>query len=154
MFGDYRKVKCKDGSVVFVLKDLGKAFSVHAPSIDFNLKTALNTSQQMLSPEVKVKLKKEVEQIFEKLDAIHIDAMQKFIMAYNVFMIDPCNKKSAQFLTETVEKIQKSSDELRELVIEVNNLNEHRNSDSTIITSITKKINAHIANLRTYYQTV
>jgi len=126
---EFNKVPCPGGKIRYVIKkmsDMGKAFSLYAPEVDYLVKGSLRTAQMIAEGGGEVEVKKKAEQIFENLDSIHIDAVTKFTMHYTVFMASPCDEAAYDNLSKAIDKISESIDTLRRLVTEMDRLkNKH-----------------------------
>jgi hypothetical protein len=154
MFSQFRQITCNDGSIRLVLRkisDIGEAFSLHAPQIDFTFNSALKMTQQIAEGNFEAGLKKQAVQIFDDLNSTHIDAVHKFTMSYTVFMANPCDGEAYKNLTKVVDQIHLSLDKLRELQTEVQKLSTKQLGTTTTENAI-ENINSKISDLKRSYK--
>ncbi len=68
---DRKEHKCKDGKVVYVLKDLtklGQIFAVYYPSYNCKVNAGLSTMDEMImNPKVDVEFKKKVIPVYDDM---------------------------------------------------------------------------------------
>ena len=92
---EFTRVNCPDDTVRYVLKkgkDMNRVFSLYLPEVNFLAMTSLRSAQRMAEGSREHEATEKTEQIFEKLDSVHIDAVNKFAMSYRPFMTSPCEK--------------------------------------------------------------
>src|SRR5215204_1617618 len=86
---DFNKVTCPDGKVRFVLKkvtDMGKAFSLWLPEVNFRFNASIKAIQSTAEGTASADYGKKAEQVLKDIDELHIDAVEKFGAAYITYM--------------------------------------------------------------------
>jgi hypothetical protein len=146
---EFKKINCPNGNVRYVLRkltDIGKAFSLYAPEVDYLFKGSLNGAQSLAEGSVEIGVKKKAQQIFENLDSVHIDAVNKFAMSYSVYMTSPCEDSAYKDLLRAVENIQRSINTLRDLESNVSKLKTKTLGESDMLAKM-DHINSTVGNL-------
>jgi len=116
--GDFKQITCPDGTPVFVIKNLDKAFPIFAKEWNATVGVVLNYLKD-LAAKVGVDVKQKVVKIHDSLDQINGDLAYYYRMNYTTFMTRPCDQKSVEILREANEKVNKATEELRLAQLEV-----------------------------------
>ena len=117
-FDDYKEVKCPDGTKRLILKNLtniGRVFSLYVPEVDYRFKSSMNWGQQVIEGGFDAESQKKAKQILDSIDEYHIDAVNKFTMAYTLYITNSCDANSYANFEKAVNEIVKSIGKLREL---------------------------------------
>ncbi len=125
MCGDFREVKCVDGSVRLVLKNLEKIpkiFGQYVPEWQFKLNGVLKATQETITANVGTELGKKATKLYDEVDQLNSRSISLFTMGYIQFTTNPCSNDKK--LDETISKINEMINRLSEIQLEVEHMNQ------------------------------
>jgi len=117
LFGDFKIIKCPDGTPVAILKNLDKAFPRFAADWTATLGATFERLKG-LEAKLGVDVKQRVVKIYDNLGTVSSDLAQNYRTNYAEFATRPCEKESVEILRKTNEKVRKATFILRTLQIE------------------------------------
>jgi hypothetical protein len=125
MGGDFREVKCADGSIRLVLKNLEKIpkiFGQFVPEWQFKLNGVLKATQETIAANAGTELGKKATKLYDEIDQLNSRSISLFTMGYMQFTTNPCSNDKK--LDETISKINEMINRLSEIQLEVENMNQ------------------------------
>jgi len=125
MCGDFREVKCPDGSIRLVLKNLEKLpkiFGQFVPEWQFKLNGVLKATQDTIAANAGTEIGKKATKLYDEVDQLNSRSISLFTMGYMQFTTNPCSNDKK--LNETISKINKMINRLSEIQMEVESMNQ------------------------------
>lgn len=117
-----RRVKCRDGSSVRVLRVYRRAddaFPVVASAITVSIGSTIEAAET-LKGDLHGEARREIQEVATKLDVINRSLRERLRAAYIVYQGDPCSK--GDYLAEEVRRISRQEERLREVAFSLDNL--------------------------------
>ncbi len=117
-----RKVKCRDGEKVRVLRVYRRAddaFPVVASSISLSIGSTI-AAAKALEGDLHGEAHREIQEVATRLDVINRSLRERLRAAYVVYQGDPCSK--GEYLAEEVRRISRQEERLREVAFSLDNL--------------------------------
>jgi hypothetical protein len=117
LLGDFKMIKCPDGTPVAIIRDLDKAFPRFAA--DWTATVGGTVSRlKGIAAKVGIDVRKRVVNIYDSLDRISGDLAQNYRTNYTEFAARPCDEKSTEILRKANESVRKATFILRALQLE------------------------------------
>ena len=114
--GEREKVKCAGGRVVFVYRDLDKAFPLVVMGTDTKAGGKAKATEYV-DGNIEGHHKKKIEALLIELNQQNSSLMADFRTTYAVYASDPCN--NAEFLKRNIENIRAKRDHLEALRLQL-----------------------------------
>ena len=95
--GDFIIIKCKDGGIACVVKDIDKAFPLYAQQFSSKIDSLLDLMKVKFQGQVD--MDHNIVPIYKNLDSLNGDAAINYRAAYVKFATNPCSEKNIEGLS-------------------------------------------------------
>jgi len=136
------KVRCPDGTVKTVYRQIEDAFPLYIPGWEGKININL-AALQNLPADLGAEYATKIQGLLYSLDDLNQSLMMSFLGAYMVYKSDPCKK--AEFFEKQVEELIKEQHRLRTLKMQIQGLislaEVHRNASDQFIQAFKEIVN-------------